>query len=55
MSFPHIKSTFPLSCTFPLQEIKKYICGMLQWQIFNINIIEIIQGVEKVNYADGEA
>jgi len=28
---------------------------MLQWPIFNTNIIEICQGVDKVNYANGEA
>ena len=28
---------------------------MLQWSIFNTNIIEICHGVDKANYADGEA
>jgi hypothetical protein len=45
---------FPLSCTFRLYEIKKYKHGMMQWQMFYINIIEIFQGIDKVNYADGE-
>jgi len=27
---------------------------MLQWQMFNINIIKISQGFDKVNYVDGE-
>ena len=28
---------------------------MLQWQMFNKNIIKICQGVDKVYYANGEA
>jgi hypothetical protein len=28
---------------------------MIQWPIFNTNIIEISQGVDKINYATGEA
>jgi hypothetical protein len=28
---------------------------MLQWQMFNTNVIKICQGVDMANYADGEA
>jgi len=41
VQFPHLKSMFPLSCNFQLWETEKYKLGMLQWPIFNTNIIEI--------------
>jgi hypothetical protein len=44
-----------LPCNFHLQEIEKYKVGMLQWQMFNTNVIEICQGVDMENYADVEA
>jgi hypothetical protein len=28
---------------------------MMQWSVFNTNIIEICQGVDEINYANGEA
>jgi cell division protein FtsX len=49
VSFPHFKSMLPPTCTLQLQENPRRAAGA------NVtNIIQIYQGVKKVNYADGE-
>jgi uncharacterized membrane protein YobD (UPF0266 family) len=49
---PNLKAMCLLACNFHLQETEKHKVGMLQWQIFNTNVIKIFQGVEMVNYAE---